>query len=72
MPWATPDASWKFFSYVGVTVLLQVITLISILFFTAHAGIYAIPFSTAILQIVGTTISTFVLAIICFELRGRR
>lgn len=71
MPWATPDASWKFLSYVGITVCLQVIALVSIMLVATHAGIYAVPFSTALLQIIGTTVSTFVLAIGCFELRSR-
>ena len=71
MPWATPDASWKFLSYIASTVCLQVITLVIIMLFTTHAALYAIPFSTALLQIFGTTVSTFVLAIVCFELRGR-
>ncbi len=71
MPWAIPDASWKFLLYVSGTVCLQVITLVGIILFTTHATLYAIPFSTALLQIVSTTGSAFVLAIVCFELRNR-
>lgn len=69
MPWATPVASWKFFGYVGITVCLQLFLLIGISLFDMHITLTTIPLSVTILQIIGTSVSTFISAILCYELR---
>lgn len=70
MPWAIPSASWKFLSYICITVTIQILTLILILLISTNMSIYAIPFFIALMQIIGTSVSAFVLALLCYELRN--
>ncbi len=70
--WATPDASLKFFGYIFSTVLLQILTLVTIGCIRNICTPFAIPFSLAILQVVATTVSTFVFALICHDTATRQ
>lgn len=69
MPWALPNASWKFFAYVGLTVTLQIIMLVFIYSIGTAMRSTALPISIALLQILGTSVSTYIVSIICYELR---
>lgn len=71
LPWATPDASWKFFAYISGTVCVQIASLMIILFITAHANMYAIPYYIALLQILGTSVGAFMFALVCYETTNR-
>lgn len=65
--WHTPDASWKFFAYIVSTVSLQIVSLIGIAYIESSSHFSQIPFLLGLLQIIGTSVSTFVLALICHE-----
>lgn len=69
MPWAVPNASWKFFAYVGITVTLQIIALVAIHTIGPDMRSTALPISIALLQIFGTSVSTYIVSIIYYELR---
>ena len=69
--WHTPDASWKFFAYIFGTVSLQIVSLVGIAYIENHVQLSQIPFSLGLLQIIGTSVSTFVLALICHEATTR-
>jgi hypothetical protein len=67
----TVDASWKFFGYVSMTVALQVVSLVAIQAFIVGFSNTHIPLPPTLLQIIGTSMSTFVLALIVHELHTR-
>lgn len=66
--WSTPDATWKFFAYIVVTVFVQLVVLTLV----SRGGLLtttsAIPFSILLLQLLATSVSTFVFSLICHEL----
>ncbi len=69
--WHAPDASWKFFIYIFATVFLQIASLIAITSIQSHSHFSQVPFSLGLLQIIGTSVSTFILALICHEVTTR-
>ncbi len=71
MRWHTPDASWRFFAYIFGTVFLQIFSLLAITYIGSHSHFSQVPFLLGLLQIVGTSVSTFVLALICHNVTTR-
>lgn len=71
LPWATADASWKFFAYVFGTVCIQIVSLMAIIYSTAHGNLYAVPYYTGLFQIGGTSVSTFIFTLVCTEAKHR-
>lgn len=69
--WHTPDASWKFFAYIFSTVTLQIVSLVGIKYIEHPVQLSQIPLLLGLLQIIGTSVSTFVLALICHEATTR-
>lgn len=66
---STPDPSWKFFGYVIGTTALQILLLAGSTAFQSTPSFSSFPLVSILLQIIATSIASFVVALLCYESR---